>query len=233
MKFVDVIRDERGFLHGTIGDIIDIGKHLFGGNGGQTREECIAQGMAFDSGTNTCTPITRASSNECRDAGMAFDTSSGQCVPLLGIDVPGAGNGGVPGLRCDPPLVPNDRGTFCIFPGGPSGGMGEFLKGQYGPAQEPFFHTLNVRRCKAGMVLGKDKLCYNIAALANKERLYPRGRKPLLTGGQVRAIGIAAAAGRALERKTKQLQGMGMMKKPARRAAPRVEHVRLAPVTHN
>lgn len=98
------------------------------------------------------------------------------------------------GNGCADPQLRRDAAGNCVFPGSPAGGVGEYLKGDYGPAREPFFETRNIRSCNAGQVLGKDKLCYNKGAISNKERLYPVGTRPLLTGGQMRAIGIASAA---------------------------------------
>jgi len=71
--------------------------------------------------------------------------------------------------------------------------------------------------------VGKDGLCYNRKSLTNKERMWPRGRQPLLSGGEMRAIAIAAAAGKKFERTQKRLQAIGMIKKPAARArAPKL-----------
>ena len=106
---------------------------------------------------------------------------------------------------------------------GPNGGapVGEAVMGQYGAALQPGVMTINRAVCLPGMQLGDDGLCYNKAQISNKQRMWPAGRKPLLTGGDMRAISIAARAGRRLEGATKRLQRMGMMKKPARgRLAP-------------
>jgi len=84
--------------------------------------------------------------------------------------------------------------------------------------------TIERRVCRRGMQLATDGLCYNRGAITNKQREWPRGRRPLLTGGDMRAIGVASRAANKLERTTKRLQGMGMMKKPASRARGRHQH---------
>ncbi len=75
--------------------------------------------------------------------------------------------------------------------------------------------------CLKGMQLGNDGLCYNKSQISNKQRMWPAGRRPLLTGGEMRAVSIANRAARRLELTTKRLQRMGMMKKPVRHAPQR------------
>jgi len=106
--------------------------------------------------------------------------------------------------------------------------VGEAVMGQYGAALVPGSQIVDRAVCLPGMQLGNDGLCYNKANITNKQRMWPAGRKPLLTGGDMRAISTAARAGRRLELATKRLQKMGMMKKPAGRGrAPRGHVARL------
>ena len=126
--------------------------------------------------------------------------------------------GGATNGCADPRLERNEQG-FCEFPGSPAGGVGELRKGKFGPAEEPMFVTRNVRFCLDGMILGKDKLCYTKGSITNKERLYPKGAAPLLTGGDMSAIRKAAAAGGRLKRAQKRLEAIGLIKKPATRRA--------------
>lgn len=118
-------------------------------------------------------------------------------------------------------------GTCKVFLGerpGPDGDVevGEAVMGQYGAALTPGSRIIDRAVCLRGMQLGNDGLCYNKGQIRNNQRMWPAGRKPLLTGGDMRAIQIAARAGRRLEGATKRLQRMGMMKKPtSRRALPR------------
>ena len=91
-------------------------------------------------------------------------------------------------------------------------GVGEAVMGQFGAALEPGVKVIERSTCLPGMQLGKDGLCYNKGAITNSQRMWPRGRRPLLTGGDMRAIGIAARAGSKLDRTTKRLRALGMMK---------------------
>jgi len=106
-------------------------------------------------------------------------------------------------------------------------GVGAAVMGRYGAAIEPGSKIIDRAICLRGMQLGDDGLCYNKSQITNKQRMWPAGRKPLLSGGDMRAISIAARAGRRLEGATKRLQRLGMMKKPAsRRALPAHAHAK-------
>jgi hypothetical protein len=81
-----------------------------------------------------------------------------------------------------------------ILPGGqtgtvPSGAqIGQAVMGQYGPALVPTELARSTSKCITGMVLGKDGLCYNKRDITNKERLWPRGTRPLLSGGDRKTL---------------------------------------------
>lgn len=90
--------------------------------------------------------------------------------------------------------------------------VGDAVMGRYGAALEPGVMVIERSVCLAGMQLGDDGFCYNKGAINNSQRMWPRGRRPLLTGGDMRAIGIAARAGSKLDRTTKRLRALGMMK---------------------
>jgi len=104
-----------------------------------------------------------------------------------------------------------------LSPGEASERVGQAVMGRYGAGIAPGNKVINRAVCLRGMQLGNDGVCYNKSQISNKQRMWPAGRRPLLTGGQMRAISIAAAAGRRLERTTKRLQKIGLMKKPAPR----------------
>ena len=126
-------------------------------------------------------------------------------------------------------------------PGGPVTGGGAFLSGgeavmgQFGAGLVPNAETVQRTNCNfpgvRGMVLGADGYCYNKSQISNKERMWPKGRRPLLTGGDMGAISKAARAAKRLQATQGRLQKMGMLKKPSRpraRAAggpPRVTSV--------
>jgi len=140
----------------------------------------------------------------------------------------GGGNGGNGDLQsgpCDFPKV-RDRQGRCRTPtsgefGGEQFGVGEAVMGRYGAALEPGSMIVDRAVCLRGMQLGDDGLCYNKSQISNKQRMWPAGRKPLLSGGDMRAINIAAKAGRRLDSTTKRLRRLGMMKAlPAPRKKP-------------
>ena len=134
---------------------------------------------------------------------------------------------------CDFPMVRDSAGR-CRTPtsgefGGEQFGVGEAVMGRYGAALEPGSQIVDRAICLRGMQLGDDGLCYNKSQISNKQRMWPAGRKPLLSGGDMRAISIAARAGRRMELTTKRLQRLGMMKKgPPRRIARPHAHAKAA-----
>jgi len=143
---------------------------------------------------------------------------------LLGIHGNGNGNGN----GCDPPLIRSPAGN-CIAPTSPRGAElfeSNPILGQYGAGFIAGSKLVDVATCPRNTVLGTDGICYNKKGFANKNRMWPAGRKPLLTGGEMGAISTAARAGRRLEGATKRLQRMGMMKKPAPRARAAHQHAR-------
>jgi len=135
---------------------------------------------------------------------------------------------------CDFPKVRDSAGR-CRTPtsgefGGEQFGVGEAVMGRYGAALQPGSQIIDRAICLRGMQLGDDGLCYNKSQITNKQRMWPAGRKPLLSGGDMRAISIAARAGRRLEGATKRLQRLGMMKKPTRRLGPGRGHAHAKPI---
>jgi len=93
---------------------------------------------------------------------------------------------------------------------------GEALMGRFGAGLVPGVRVTETAICPRGAVLGVDGLCYNRRDIANSQRMWPHGRRPLLTGGEMRCISIAAAAAKKLQNKQKQLISMGMLPKPRR-----------------
>jgi len=105
------------------------------------------------------------------------------------------------------------------------------VMGRFGAGFEPSVIMTDTRRCGRGAVLGVDGICYNKRDLRNTERFWPRGRRPLLTGGEMRAISTASSAAKKLQRKQKQLESLGLLKRPAprtRRALPAGHRAQLA-----
>jgi len=104
----------------------------------------------------------------------------------------------------------------------------EAVMGRFGAGMAPRRRDIITLDCLPGMVLGADSICYNKRDITNKERKWPRGRRPLLTGGDRNAITRAARAARAIQRTEKQLRKLGMLKSPTRRPAPK-QPLRIAP----
>lgn len=158
-----------------------------------------------------------------------FDIASGKPKNLVG---PGG---------CTPPLV-MDQSGICVAPGSP-GDMstngqaqppGQVVQGKWGPAEMPKVSSRTVRKCRKGFVLGDDNLCYSKKEMPRnaRNRKWRPGMRPIVTAGQRRATKIAARAADELEGHVKELQKLGLMKKPKPRAQAR--HVRTQPtnITH-
>jgi len=147
-------------------------------------------------------------------------TPASQAEKRLGrnLKFPGfVGGGGGPD-GCPPGMRPDFQTGQCEAAGGQA--VGEAIMGRYGAGLLPGSMIIDRAVCLKGMQLGDDGVCYNKSQISNKQRAWPAGRKPLLSGGDMRAISTAARAGRRLEGATKRLQRMGMMKKPTSRRGP-------------
>lgn len=217
--------DERGFIHkkllGGIGKLAGI-LPIPGGN--------IIQGITGvlagrPTAPRTSTARVTVFSEQEKNLGrrLKFTEPGGG-----GFSPPRTFSGGGP---CDFPKV-RDANGLCRTPtsgefGGEQFGVGEAVMGRYGAALQPGSMIVDRAVCLRGMQLGDDGLCYNKSQISNKQRMWPAGRRPLLSGGDMSAISTAARAGRRLEGATKRLQRMGMMKKPAVRRAGGGTHRRL------
>jgi len=138
--------------------------------------------------------------------------------PPPGRQITAGGNGG-----CTSPAVLVDGQCVDRSQGAIAAGGGAVVMGRYGPAMVPMSSARGLK-CLAGMVLGKDELCYNSHGdnkISNRNRKWPRGRAPLLTGGEMNCITTASRVTGKIETKVKQLQKMGMMSKP--KSAPRAK----------
>jgi len=161
-------------------------------------------------------------------AGLTAD-STGCCLPGF-VNTWGPGNTQchpVPpfGAPCASRLAGNGASTS---PREFQEGGFEAVTGQYGAGFAPMREDVFTWRCPKGSVLGTDEVCYNRRDITNKERKWPRGRRPLLTGGDRNAITRAVRAARAIQRTEKQLRKLGMLKAPTRRAAPK-KQLQIAP----
>jgi len=110
---------------------------------------------------------------------------------------------------------------------------GVAVMGRFGAGFEPSVFMTDTRRCGRGAVLAVDGLCYNKRDIRNNERFWPRGRRPLLTGGEMRAISTASSAAKKLQRKQKQLESLGLLKKAAPRSRRALPAGHRAELTHS
>lgn len=160
-------------------------------------------------------------------AGILPIPGAGIITTITDIVRGGGGDGGGRGRGRDELFLPmrpagcpgglrrNDQG-LCVEPTSPFGAQefqGEAIMGRFGAAIVPGSRITDIAVCPYGMALGKDRLCYD--HLPNRDRLYPRGRRPLLTGGDMRAISRASSAGKKLDRTNARLRGLGLMKPEA------------------
>ena len=228
--------DERDFIHRKGSFLRRIGKKVLGGvplvGGAAT---AIGEGLGiFESGgTGIPGRVPRVA------AVNLVPRRSGGCPPGFIRSATGG---------CTPIVVEGARTVYGnikrLFDGGdpadgtlaPAVAMGEAVMGRYGAGFEPEVTSGITRRCGRRHVLGTDGVCYNRTSISNKERFWPRGRRPLLTGGDMRAISTASAAAARLQKKQKQLRELGMLKAPPVRrakAAAAPAHVKTAGVVHN
>ncbi len=133
------------------------------------------------------------------------------------------------GLPCVPPFRRAPDGSCKLFLGdrpGPDGEapMGDAVMGMHGVGVAPGIMSINRSVCGRKMVLGDDRICYN-KGLSNSKRMWPKGRRPLVTGGEMNAVTIASRVGKRLDNAASKLRAQGLMKPlPKRKAAPRAHH---------
>lgn len=145
--------------------------------------------------------------------------ASGRCVSAVTR---------VPGIRgVAERLIPGGATGFELV--GAAGIPAEAVMGRFGAAYVPGSRIVDRAICLPGDVVATDGLCYPRSKLRNADRAWPRGRRPLLTGGEMRAISTAARAGRRLELASKRLQKIGLMKKPS----PRRKLITSGPTVHH
>jgi len=184
-----------GFFSG--GPAGAVGGFLGGGGEGRRKRRLV--------GTPVVSRPTWVSHADCsaRPGDHSYNTGTGVCTPTRPAPGP---------IAAIERFLPGGRTGMELVPGG------EAVMGQYGAGMMPD-QVPSVRMdCTfggtvRGLILGDDNLCYNKSQIANKERKWPVGRRPLLTGGEMRAISIASRAAGRLSRTTKRLESIGMLKK--------------------
>ena len=197
-------------------EVLGVGRSFFRGGGGTRSNRFVPR-------TELPRGITQTSEQEKRSAATSqFSIPFVDKIPCRDPALVRASDG-----HCVAPGSPHHRQHFGGVEGGFTEPVGDAVMGRYGAALAPGSMIIDRAICLKGMQLADDGLCYNKSQISNKQRMWPAGRKPLLSGGDLRAISIAARAGRRLEGATKRLQRLGMMKKPTRRLAPH-QHARAA-----
>lgn len=220
--------DVRGFVHKKIGRFVKkgigivsglnipvlsplagIASNIIPGGSSSAIPGRIASGRSLFSGG-----LTNVLGGDCQPG--FIKTATGQCVSLGGLSPsipPGTTPSGFP-LPASAPGMQKflcrtlpDLSKVCDV----SFDSSQAVMGRFGAALQPAGFNTWVRRCLPGMKLGKDGLCYD--KISNTDRMWPKGRAPLLTGGEMRCISKAASAAKKLERTEKRLRSMGMIKK--------------------
>ena len=224
--------DERGFIHkkilggiATVAGIIPVpGAQIVSGvarrlSGGQAKEQ--GKRAKLNGGFNGLGFGVGAGVGGCPE-GFAMD-ARGFCKPV---------NGGRIGLGCRAGQVWSPALQMCVTAISPLGAreLGQPVMGRYGAGVVAGSRIVDIATCPKKMHLGDDGICYSKSLISNKQRMWPKGRKPLLTGGELGAIATAASAGKRLDTATKRLRKMGMMKPlPTSRKAP-ATHAHAVPV---
>jgi len=223
--------DRRGFVHGRIGrgvtGFISSGFNPLGAlsglaSGGSPGSRTEKRGF-FTGGLKRRLGAPRPVDVIPRTFEPAVTVASvipGDVLGTIG-DIFGIGGGDDNGRNgrtgpCEDPRLRRDARGNCIFPGSPRGAdvfRGEAINGRFGAGTVAGSRIVDVAVCPSGAVLGKDGICYD--HLPNRDRLYPRGRRPLLTGGDMGAISRASRAGKKLDRTNARLRGLGFMKPAA------------------
>jgi len=225
-----------GFIHKRIGGAVKgfvtsgfnplgaLGGFVGGGGGGGGTPQRRRLGRAPVGAVHPSTAIARrsVSSNAGCPQGAWLD-SRGRCRTDSGSGTVRT-VGRVAGIiRAAQALVPGGRTGFEGLRQA-AGMANDVVMGRYGAAYVPGSMMVDRAVCLPGDVVGDDGLCYPRKSLKNDERAWPRGRRPLLTGGEMRAISIASRAAGRLTRTAVRLQDMGLIKKPVAKRPAKKKH---------
>lgn len=155
--------------------------------------------------------------------GDRFFGGGGGGLPTLPPSVPGFGTRplSVAGLPITGPARPADCGFGFVrdaigrcVPGlGQSPGSDADALAGFG---QPAVVNRATRLCGRGNVLDINGFCRDKRTIRNSDRMYPKGRRPLMTGGDLRCIATASRAAKRLQTQTKRLQKLGMLPKARR-----------------
>ena len=170
----------------------------------------------YNASTGMCIPKEDCKQRQPSDPCVAYPAGGSNVIGISGPGATGLTDPGYTGGSTGPcPTGYTWDGTQCIatgitgtvqriLPGGQTGTgvdvYGQAVMGSFGrPALQPYVAQQVVRRCPRGTVLGKDGLCYD--KIANGDRMWPRGPRPMMTGGEMKTLRKADA----LKKKVKRL----------------------------
>jgi len=225
--------DTRGFVHkrilGAVSTVASIAQSVgVPGAGAVSRvSRAFAGGRRTLPRTTTArvTQLSQAEKNRGRNFKFGDGAFTNPNLPrgvVSRVPPPFGGGGGVSPTNgpCPPGMRPDFQSGQCEAAAGQA--VGEAIMGRYGAGVLPGSIIIDRAVCGKKMQLGDDGVCYNRSQISNKQRMWPAGRRPLLTGGDMRAISIASRAGKRMDGATARLRKLGMMKKaPVARAAPK------------
>ena len=190
--------------------IAAVGGFVSAGSEGRSGSDVVPKGTGLPvPGLDIVRTTLPTPVDPCSARGMVIDRS-GRCVARAGVSGIGPGAGILDPLGLDLGARARDLFAPVAPPIGPPPGAAMIGAS----AVAPFRTTTVTRRCGRGFVLATDGLCYDRKTLRKDQRMWPPGRKPLLTGGQLNAIAIAARAAGRIKTQTKRLQKLGMLQKP-------------------
>jgi hypothetical protein len=108
---------------------------------------------------------------------------------------------------CELGVAPGGVGPLGQDPRPPHGGLHALTVPHTDTVPER--REISVRRCQKGSVLGKDGWCHPKGTIANKQREWPKPRRPLGTSGELAAVSKASRFGKRLKLQEKRLKRLG------------------------
>jgi len=196
--------------------LVGVGSDLLGGAVSSLGGSVCPGPYNYNPATGMCIPKADCKQRQPSDPCVSYPAGGSKVIGTIGPGATGLTDPGYTGGSTGPcPSGYQWDGKQCIatgisgtvqriLPGGQTGTgsdvYGMAVMGSFGrPALQPYVAQQVVRRCPPGTVLGKDGLCYD--KIANGDRMWPRGPRPLMTGGDMKVLRKAEA----LKKKVKRL----------------------------
>lgn len=86
--------------------------------------------------------------------------------------------------------------------------LGESMHANGHRDTRPAMRDVRTRRCRSGSVLGKDGWCHPKGSIPNKDRRWPKGRRPLGTPGELACVAKASRFAARLTTQKKRFKKM-------------------------